>query len=303
MRQVKNRCSLLKENLNNILFANQTLNFKKDNGGCWRGSEIDTHSARVQTDAYFLEGNVAIWWWRFNHARAHTPYVYTYSIYTHIYYIHIYINNIFEGLVWRSTVWPCLLLQSPVPPSPSSSESIHAGFSQFFHTLHVPFCQGACTVSFFLFYLFIFLGRYSSLFWLINSSSFLRSQGKGHFLRKSSQTTTPLPLPCKSGRVPLHSAFRDCIPFRVTLSLVNHAILLCVIILFICLLLWTLSSKKAGLCSPFQPQCLKKGLICRRGSRNTWLIKQMSGEITVSFYFLLCASLSVSLYHDHVMLL
>lgn len=171
--------------------------------------------------------------------------------------------------------WPCLPPRSPVPPSPSSSESIHTGFSQFFNTPHVPFCQGTCTMLFFLF-LFFFSSDSSSLFWIIYFCSTLRSQFKCHLLKKSSQITTPLPPLPKSGQVPLYSAFRDCIPFHGALSLVNYDILLRVIVLFICLPLCAISSKRASVCSPFHSQCLKMGLAFERSTRNTcWLNKWM----------------------------
>lgn len=213
------------------------------------------------------------------HACAHTSYIYTGCAYTHILYTHT-INKISEGLVWRSRIWPCLPLQSPVPPSPSSSESSHYA-CQFLPVLqHTPrsLLPGSlCNV--FLYALFIYLfvclrvTTHPSSDFISCSDLRWRVPSSGSLLRP----TTPLPLPPpKAGQVPLYSACRDCIPFCVALSLVNHDSLLCVILIFTRPPLCIGSSKRADLCSSFQPQCLKTGLVCRRGSRNTcWLNKWM----------------------------
>ena len=176
------------------------------------------------------------------------------SIYTY--------TQILEGLRCQPTVpcgvWPCLPLQSHVPSLPPAlSLSTLASLSSATHLMFPAACYSFC------------LGGSSSIFSPIISCSSYRPQFKSHLPRKPSQTTTPLPGPPKTGQTPLYSTFRDYIPFLVLLSLVSLDLLLFVVILFICLLWWNVSSKREGLCSPFRFWCLEKDLVFRRGSRNT----------------------------------
>ena len=174
--------------------------------------------------------------------------------------IYTYIQ-ILEGLRCQPTVpcgvWPCLPLQSHVPSLlPALSLSTLASLSSATHLMFPAACYSFC------------LGGSSSIFPPIISCSSYRPQFKSHLLRKPSQNTTPLPGPPKTGQTPLYSTFGDYIPFLVLLSL-SLDLLLFMVILFICLLWWNVSSKREGLCSPFRFWCLEKDLVFRRGSRNT----------------------------------
>lgn len=156
------------------------------------------------------------------HANTHTHLIYTHVVYIHTYDVHIYIKylkDLYKSQQCPVQAGPAYLPGLPSHPlllalslftlvSPSSSTHPMFPFAR-----EPAQCCSFCS--------FFFSSDSSSLFWIIYFCSTLRSQFKCHLLKKSSQTTTPLPPLPKSGQVPLYSAFRDCIPFHGALSLVN----------------------------------------------------------------------------------